>query len=247
VRRSSRLAHLTLWSVVIALLAGALGLQPASAQGTPVNTITVGGVGTATGRPDVASVELGLAVVNNSLDAAYTRASETTNAITQALLKLNIAPADIQTAKMTVSPTDRTDERNVPSGEFIFRVSSTLRVTIRNIAQVKQVLDAALSAGANSIDNLTYGIDDITPLEREARLQAVSNARARATDLADALGVAVGDPMNITETVTSSSSATPVTSGSRGAGIKSQANPGDNAGQLVVTVQIQVTFALKKR
>jgi len=239
--------RLSIWTALLLILLGSTGVRRTLAQGGTTSTITVGGVGTASGRPDIATVELGSEVVNNSLDTAYTKASDTINAVTQALLKLNIAPADIQNTKMAISPTDRVDERNVPSGEFIFRVRSTIRVTIRNVAQVKQVLDAALAAGANAIDNLTYGIDDIAPLEREARLQAVSNARARAADLADALGVAVGDTMNISETVSSSSSATPVTVGSRGAVIKSQANPGDNAGQLVVTVQIQVTFALKKR
>ncbi len=233
--------------IVFLLLAGLLNPALVSAQGGPAaSTITVSGVGTAAGRPDIASVELGFEVVNTNLEAAYSRANEIANALTQALLKLNIAPADIQTIKMTLAPKDQSTEGAAPTGNFVYNVRGVFRVTIRNVSQINQVLSAALAAGANIIDNLGFGIDDLGLLEQQARTQAIKNARDRANQLAQDLGVFVGDPISITETAPTESPVTWTGTGSRGAALAAGQAADGNVGQLVVTVQIQVIFTLKK-
>ena len=233
--------------VVSMILAGVSGPPTVSAQGGSgqMSTITVSGVGTAAGQPDIASVELGFQTVNTNLNAAITQANDTTEAILQGLAKLNIAPTDIQMLKMVVSPSDQGQDKT-QTGNFVYTVRRVLRVTTRNVGQINDLINAALTSGANLVDNLTFGIDDMGTLEQEARAQAISNARARATQLAQGLGVAVGDPFTITETVTNVSQIAQPGTGNRGAAFKGGNDTETGTGQFIVTVQINVTFMLTK-
>jgi uncharacterized protein YggE len=80
-----------------------------------------------------------------------------------------------------------------------YSASATLRATVRNIDIVGVVVKAATDAASGLPDvvlqstYVSYTVADCAPLERAAMDAAVADARERATALAAALGVGLGD------------------------------------------------------
>lgn len=209
----------------------------------PANTITVSGFGEASGAPDIAYVSLGINVVNTDVSAAVNDANTTTQAIEGALKALGVAEQDIQTAGYNVWPEEQYDPAtNMPTGERRFHVDSTLTITVRDLTQTGAVIEAGLNSGANSVSGLSFGIDDKTALETQARSAAIENARARAGELAQSIGKTLGEPIIIVEgygqnPIVYSAGDRAVAEGLGGGA------PPVNPGQLTVNVQVQVTFS----
>jgi len=235
-------------SVLGALLLGACGpvapaAAPASATQPAEHTIVVTGLGEAYGEPDVANVSLGVSITNADVGQAVSQANQTMADITKALGEVGIDPKDIQTTNYNVWPQTKTDPQTGEStGTTIYHVDSSLQVKVRKIDQAGQVIQKGLDAGANSVNGLSFGINDPKPLESQARTAAIDDARQRAGELADALGVKLGDPIQVSE----SSSGGPVT---RGLSAEAAQGLGGGAvpistGQLSVSVQVNVTFQL---
>ena len=246
--------------VAVVAIVGLSGALPAfaqtDAQPTPVpmpiapgsfpeNTITVSGIGTASGEPDVAFIELGVEMSNADLATAYAEAAETMQQVIAALADYGIDRDDIRTSSVNGYPQDVYNPETGMPGDRTYRVSNIVRITVRNVADVEPVINEAVNAGANSIYNFNFGILDTETLEEEARLEAVSNARSRAEQLADALGVTVGRPVVISESYGQSNPVLPYERGLGGGGFDMASSMPVASGLLDVTVQILVTFELQ--
>jgi uncharacterized protein YggE len=233
-------------AVLIALsLAG--GLAPVSAQsansGLPVNAITVSGSGVARGAPDVAYISLGVDISDADVISAVAAANARMAAITDAVRGAGVAADDIQTISFNVWTEERFDPPSgTPSGERVYRVNNAFNVTVRSIADAGAVIDAALKAGANTVNGLTFGIDDSRALESEARIKAIADARRRAEELAQALGLKVGAPIIVAEVTSGGWGVSPAARADMAMG--GSMGPQITPGQLSVTVNVEVTFAL---
>ncbi len=225
---------------VIAALSVAL---PVGAQdmSSPTNSITVTGSGQASGAPDVAYINLGTDTVNADVAQAVQQANDNMAAIIDAIVATGIAKEDIQTVNFNVYPEDRYGADGQPTGERVYHVQNALNVTVRDISQVGTVIDTGLGAGANSVNGLNFGIADTSDLEQSARLDAVADARQRAQQLADAFGVTLGDPIIIQETNTGG---TPPPLYAAQASVAGAGGAQITPGQLQVSVQVTVTFAI---
>lgn len=241
--------------VAVVGLAGALpALAQSDVQPTPVpmpiapgafpeNTITVTGIGTASGEPDVAFIELGVEMTNPDLATAYAEAAETMQQVIDDLVDLGIDRNDIRTSSVNVYPQDIYNPETGQPGDRTYRVSNTIRITVRDVEDVEPVINTAVNAGANSIYNFNFGILDTDALEESAREAAVANARERAEQLASALGVTVGRPVVISESY--GSSTPPIPYAGRGMAFDTAQSLPVETGQLDVSVQILVTFELQ--
>ena len=79
-------------------------------------------------------------------------------------------------------------------------MSTSLVVTVRDLEQVGEVLDAAIGAGSNSLDSLDFLVSNQDELYNEALADAVELARQKAELLAQAAGKGVGEALTIEET-----------------------------------------------
>ncbi|MEZ4668903.1 MAG: SIMPL domain-containing protein [Anaerolineae bacterium] len=227
------------------LLIFALATAPVAAQGqsdSSTRTISVSGSGEVFGPPDIAYINLGVDVADADAGKAIANANTTLAAIVAAVSEAGVAEADIQTANYSVYPEDRYDpQTGQATGERIYHVQLAVNVTVRDISKTGAVIQAGLSAGANSINGLSFGIADMKSLEEQARKAAVADAQNRAQQLADGFGVTLGAPVTISESFGS----VPVPMFNRdmvaqAASVPVQINPG----QLSVSVQVNVTFAI---
>lgn len=203
-------------------------------------TITVVGEGQVDAAPDIAIVHIGVQVSESDPKVATEKAAEEMNNILAALKGEGIAEKDIQTSYYSVY-VDRPYGPEGPSSETFYQVSNTIQVTIRDLDRVTDILGAAIEAGANNINSVDFRLSDTSQLESEARAKAVDNAQAKAEELAELNGVAVGEVVSISEVVDSGAflERSFATAGMGGGGA-GPISPGD----VTVTSQLQITYAI---
>jgi uncharacterized protein len=116
-------------------------------------------------------------------------------------------------------------------------------VKIRQLDQAGALLDQVVQAGANSIYGISFSVENPEALLNQARKAAIENAKARATQLAGASGLAVGDVLVISENIGAQPIPMPMMA-------RAQEMAGDQAvpvqpGEQSFSVDVQVTFGLK--
>ena len=190
---------------------GFVGAQDTGIQITDIQTtgISVTGSGTVYGEPDVAVLELGVNIADEDLNAASTEADRAVRAVIAALSAAGVAEQDIRTAYYNVWREERYNNDNTP-GAPLYRVSNTLNVTVRDVNQVGELLAASLDAGANAVNNVQYTFADPAALAARARELAVQDARAKARQLADLVGVTLGPVLMVSDASTSGGPVMPV-------------------------------------
>ncbi len=221
----------------------AAGAGPVATNQLP-RTITVVGDGTVNIKPDVARANIGVEVLNASVDDAAVENNRVTTQVLAALKEMGIAEEDIQTSGYSVF-SERYSPDGSPSTEVQYRVTNTVNVLIRDLDQVGAVLDASIKAGANSIYGVEFLLDDPTTARSAARKLAVENAAATADELAGLAGVNVGRIISISEVIGSSGGIysnqfTQFSTGVGGARMDAPIEPG----QLRLTMQLQVIYEL---
>lgn len=237
-------------SVVAALLLGCsnlaqagvgrevTGLAYAAGNGDAAYTINVNGSGVATTQPDVADARFGVESINANASEAVSENTTKMKVVMDAIKTLGIEDKNIQTVEYSMWVEQVYDpERGVPTGEMRYHITNQVNVKLYDISLVGQLLENVLEAGANTVGGITFGVDDPTALQSQAREQALKQARARAEELAAGLGVKVGKVRQVSEY---SSGAAPVAlrvEGMGGGDMSSIAN-----GSYNVTVDVQVAF-----
>jgi len=157
----------------------------ALAQEAPPASLSVTGRGSAAGAPDLALLRLGVETSDEDVLAAFTQVNEATARIIDALLALGIERKDIQTGGLSLYQERPYDPySDIETGLRFYIARNTLSVTVRDIALVGRALDASVQAGANNIEELSFGISDAEALEALARERAYADARRRAEHLA---------------------------------------------------------------
>ena len=162
------------------------------------------------------------------------------NKIVAAVREMGIPEKDIQTVDYRIFA-DRIYEDGKPTNEIQYRVTNQIQVTVRDLNIMGDLLGNVLTADVNNLGGISFGISDPDALEREAREKAMADAKDRAQQLADGLGVELGAPIQITEY---SRGAEPRAA----AGVmmeKALSAPPISGGEMNVNVQVSVQFAIK--
>jgi uncharacterized protein YggE len=163
----------------------------------PSGRITVPGHGAVRVAPDVADVRLGVVTIRPTAGEARSAAATTMDAVLAALRHGGVAPRDLRTTLLTLDAVrDWSDGSQRITG---YQLSNTVEATVRAIDSTGALVDAALGAGATSLDGLTFRLDDPTEALAEARRLAVADARRRAETLASEAGVGIGRVVGIVE------------------------------------------------
>ena len=162
------------------------------------HTISVTGSGKIFVKPDMADVSVGVQVIRQTLAAARDDAAQQMNAVIAALHALGLTDADLETAYLDISPTyDYTGQSQRITG---YQVTNQLTVHVKDLAKLAAVVDDSVSAGATTINGISFRVSDQTAAEAQARTAAVQDARARADALAAAAGVTITGVASISET-----------------------------------------------
>lgn len=208
-------------------------------QDAGARTITVTGFGTAYGAPDIVMVGLGVESVNADIKAAMDETTSHMNAIIAAMQENGIAREDIRTEYFSIYQ-DYSQVGPQASSDRVYRVSTSVTITVRQVDLVSDLLATAVDAGANIVNYIQFDIENRDELQAEARGLAVEDAGARAAHLAGLMGLSVGEPLTIVE---GSDSYGPVMRGG-GGGMGYAEAAAISEGQLSVNMSVTITFAL---
>ena len=239
-------------SVLAMLLVGCLAVQAApqtEAQTVPTpavpqteREITVVGVGRVNLVPNVAKINVGAEFRASTVSEAKDKVDRQMEAIAAALKELGITEKDMQSAQYSVyyeqepyQPLAR-EEGTAAEPQGVYRVSSMLEVTVRDVEKAGEVLDAVVAAGANQVWGVTFTVSDDQKWQSQARKEAMADARSRAQELATLAEVELGDVLSVSEVIGGAMVYAERAMGGGG---------GIAPGELEMTTQIQVTFAIR--
>jgi len=145
---------------------------------------------------DLADVKFSCTSKSPIHEQAYQQNAEKANKITQALLGAGIPKNDIVTSSMYTEHEELTSaqKRANPSRAPQFEASQswTVRVAARD---AQHVIDLAVHAGANDVDNVTWMLSNPDASESQARMDALKKAHATAAEIASDLGGKLGEPI----------------------------------------------------
>ena len=154
--------------------------------------ISIEGNGTATGEPDIAVISMSALALADSVANARDKAARTIAAIMSVLQDAGVADSDVRTSRFSISP--RYNYLKDKKAKLIgYEVSNTISVTARDLDGVGALLDRVADAGgdATRVNGVSFQVEDTAALEREARINAIEDVKAKADLYAERLGFSV--------------------------------------------------------
>ncbi len=246
--RSRRAAVAVAVTLAAGLTLGGLGVQhllprPVQAQEALASRageragIAVIGEGTARAKPDTITLRLGVEVNAQTPTAALARTRETTERVLQRLRDQGVAEADLQTTGLNVfrvqdgpPPAPTVPNQVAPTP---YRGFASVGVKVADVARAGALLEAAMQAGATSVEGLGYALRDDSQLRLVAITDAIRNARPRAEAAAAAAGLRLGGVRAVAE-IDGTTQPRPERGGGAGEGLA--------PGETEVVALVRVTF-----
>jgi uncharacterized protein YggE len=180
----------------------------ASAQTAPITVepmvpaagtvLDVTAEGRTTRMPDLATIRAGVVSQSPTAAAALSDNAQRMAKVLAALKHAGVAPRDIATSSVGLSPQYRYAD-NQPPVITGYQATNTVSVRFRDVAKSGTILDTLVAQGANQIDGPNLSIDKPETALDEARADAVVQAKRRADLYAKAAGLRVSRIVSIAE------------------------------------------------
>jgi uncharacterized protein len=174
------------------VLAAAVPARAQEPYAVPQARIIVSGEGSVQAAPDFAVITVGVTTQGVTAKAATDANSRAMSAVAAALRDAGIAPNDIQTEHFSVQPIYANTQSNSQPRVSGFAVTDQVAVTVRQIDKVGDVLDRAITAGANDVGGVQFLHDDPSKTLDAARAAALADARRKAELYARTAGLTLG-------------------------------------------------------
>ncbi len=185
--------------LALSLITGAPDMADAH-ETDHAGTIVISASGSVVAVPDMAMISTG---VVSEAETARDALDDNTRAMVEIIRSLRdagIKGRDIQTTNFSVQPRygRRTRDGKPPEIDG-YRVVNSVRIRVRNIKRLGDILDVVVSDGSNQIGNIQFDVSNAEELRDEARANAVEEATRKARIYAEAAGVALGNIRKIQE------------------------------------------------
>ncbi|HEX8232915.1 MAG TPA: SIMPL domain-containing protein [Caulobacteraceae bacterium] len=188
-------------------LALALAVPPVAAQTAPASaadamftatTLSISAFGEVKADPDQATITLGVQTDAPTAAEAMRLNAERMSRIVAALRRSGIAEKDIQTSNLSLSAQYQYEERQPPRLTG-YQASNQVTVTVNDLDRLGRTIDATVSAGANQIQGIGFGLRNPEAAMDQARMLAVRSLQAKAQLYATASGHRIGRLVNLSE------------------------------------------------
>lgn len=207
------------------------------------DTITVGGEGKVTIKPDIARMSLGVQTDGATVNAAQADNTKKMNAIIDAVKALGVAKEDIATENYNIYP--RTEWKDGKSTIVGYTVSQNVSVKVRDLDKVGDVLAKAGELGANQVGGISFTIDDPKLVQDEARLKAIADARKKADVLVNQLGLTIVKVVTFSESGGPMPPPMPYYAKAADLALEAVAAPNIEPGTQDVVSNVSVTFEVR--
>ncbi|MFM9939248.1 MAG: SIMPL domain-containing protein [Hyphomicrobiaceae bacterium] len=226
-----------MWLAAGALLPAALAQEKRPME----RVITVSASGTVAAEPDLALISTGVLSEAATARDALTQNTAAMKKIIDGLKGAGIEPKDIQTVHFGIQPRYVHSKDGQPPRITGYQVINNLRITVREVARLGEVMDGVVTLGANQAGGIAFEVSKAETLKDEARRVAMANALRRAKLFADAAGAKVGPVISISEEVQGGGPRPMVQTR---AAMSADSVPVE-AGSKTLEVRVQVTWALE--
>lgn len=208
-------------------------------QGT---LLSVSAEGKVEGRPDMATINLGVQTEAQTAQAAVQANAQRMTALLAALRRAGIAERDIQTSNVSVNPQQQYRD-NQPPIVTGYQANNTVTAKIRAIDTVGRVIDATVAAGGNTVNGVYFSYQNPDAQMDAARRNAIQEARRRAEIYASALNMHVTRVVAVSE---GGGYSPPVPMPMMRMAAQADAAPTPvEPGQVETTANVSVTFELR--
>jgi uncharacterized protein YggE len=242
--------------ITLALVLSLVGFSACTAGPTTIGAVDlnnqqaglwVNGQGKVVATPDLATLYLGVEAQADTVAEAQSQAAEAMENVMTALTDNGVAEDDIQTQYFNIDQVTRWDSDRDEQVVIGYRVTNMVTVKVREIDNVGAVIDAVAEAGGDFIrvSNIAFSVDDPSEYYKEAREDAMADAKEKAEQLADLAGIELGRPTYISE----GSLYAPVIyrdmGGMAPAPVEEVYMTSISPGELEITLTVQVAYAIE--
>lgn len=198
-------------SVVIVIMLGVLlvasikekpsTIVVTTSEGIRLNTVTVTGISDLSVDPDQAIAYLSISTDGATAKEAQQKNNVVTEKVRDALRKSNIAKDDIETETYYLNAKSHW---NPVTGENLidgYTQMHNLKVTVNDLSNLGTVIDEAVKAGVNNINNVMFDLSREKKKEVNGKALGIAaiEAKGKAENLAESLGVRLGKLVSISE------------------------------------------------
>lgn len=159
------------------------------------NTIAVSGMAEQEVAPDMAYIDVGINVRADDAETARTQEAQIASQIRRALLVLAITDNDLQNTSYYLYQEYKVDRSGVRTADK-YVLDSSIKVTVKDLDKLSQVIDNVVEAGATNISNITYALSTQNIIQRQLLATAVENARDKAAVVANAGSRTLGNMLS---------------------------------------------------
>ena len=159
------------------------------------NTIAVSGMAEQEVAPDMAYIDVGINVRADDAETARTQEAQIASQIRRALLGLAITDNDLQNTSYYLYQEYKVDRNGVRTTDK-YVLDSSIKVTVKDLDKLSQVIDNVVEAGATNISNITYALSTQNIIQRQLLATAVENARDKAAVVASAGSRTLGNMLS---------------------------------------------------
>lgn len=202
-------------------------------------TVSFTGEGSIKVAPDTARAEIGLVTEGKDTITVQNENSSKMNAVIKFLKERGISEADIKTSNYSLSP--KYEYSKGKSSLVGYVLNQNLTVTVRNLEKIGEILDGAVSSGANRIDSVSLFVDKPEDLKNKAREEAVKQAKEKAIETSKIAGLRLGRLVGFSEGFSGEPPVFFEAMAKGGAASAPQIEPGSQE----IKVSIMLTYLLK--
>jgi len=209
--------------------------------------IAVSGRGEVQAPPDTGFLDVGINVTAAAVADARDRAARAADAVIASVKKNGVDSKDIKTTQFRIDPVYDYGKTGGTPRITGYAVTNTVEVKVRKLDNFSKVVDDAVAAGGDQVrvQGIRFDIEDTTKLLQQAREAAMTDAKAKADQLAKLGGVKLGTPMAISEE--QASNPTPILSQElKGIPYAADVATPIETGTGSVVVNVQVRWAIEK-
>ena len=192
--------------VAIALIAGLfvtgavkapMTISEAAAVEATEYRLSVNGEGVVQVTPDMAYINIGVVTEDKDASVAQSENAKLMTNVKVAIMEAGIAEDDMQTMNYSIYKSYiYFDDKE---REEVYKASNTLKITVRDLDNLGNLIDVASKSGANQINSIQFTVADEEKYYQEALVLAMTNAEGKANAILGTMNKEAGMPVMISE------------------------------------------------
>jgi len=167
----------------------------------PAETVTVTGEARSAVSNQIASFSAGVDAVDANKETAIKEVNDKLRAMIEAVKRFGISENDVKTQNLSVYQEEESywDDGVQKSRKGQWRVSNSVEVTLREVADTSGLVDLLTSSGANNVYGPNLRLNDTSEAEKGLFDAAMDSAREKAELIAKAAERELGKVISVSE------------------------------------------------